>query len=332
MKTLLYKKENAASFLIVLFFLFIPAVILRLNPDRYEGGRSKDVRAGSLRNESAAALILGEIRSSMSDIIFIKTELYLHSGVAYKLDLDYDALSSKGNVVEKSRDREITIENILPEDRTGSGDDELQFHCEGAKTVIPTRQKDFRGMIGELHRRVKPWQDPSKPHLHTDGAELLPWYRLMTLSDPHNIRGYVIGAWWLKHYQKRPQLLEAIKFLDEGIRYNPDSYQLYLMKGHINRTLEDHQEARLLYRKAAEIAIQKRPPDGKISHDWTQYNEEDAMAAIRLAVFTEKEYGSPEEALILARRYLKILGQDVVLERQIKQMSSQRLNIDFSAQ
>jgi tetratricopeptide (TPR) repeat protein len=336
MKVMLYKKENILALLLFLLFLASPAITMRLNPDRYEGGRSRDERTRNIRNKSAAALILGEIRSSMSDIMFIKTELYLHSGVSYKLNLDYDALSSKGNVVEKNQDQEITLKNLLPEDKTGhdehnhehpdaasAEDDELHFNCQGAETVIPTRQKDFRGIIGELHRRVKPWQDPSKPHLHTQGSELLPWYRLMTLSDPHNIRGYMIGAWWLKHFQKKPQLLEATKFLDEGIRYNPDSFQLFLMKGHITSTLEDHEETRQLYRKAAELAIQKRPPDGKISRDWGRYQEEDAMAAIRLAVFSEKEYGSVKTALDLARRYLKIIGQDAILERQIKQMSSE---------
>lgn len=331
------KREGAFALFLFLLFLASPAVTMRLNPKNYEGGRSRDERTRHIRNKSAAALILGEIRSSMSDIMFIKTELYLHSGVAYKLNLDYDALSSKGTVVEKGDQQDVNLEQLLPEDQRNhaehehdhdhahhhADDDKIHFHCEGADTVIPTRKKDFRGIIGELHRRVKPWQDPSKPHLHTSGEELLPWYRLMTLSDPHNIRGYMIGAWWLKHFKKEAQLQEAIKFLDEGIRYNPDSYQLYLMKGNITLSLDNHREAKALYRKSADLAIRKRPPDGKISRDWTHYNEEDALAAIRLAVFTEKEYGDVKTALDIARRYLEIINSDLILERQIQQMISQ---------
>jgi tetratricopeptide (TPR) repeat protein len=339
MKNMLHKKENIAALLLFLLFLASPAVTMRLHPNWYEGGRSRDERSRDIRNRSAAALILGEIRSSMSDIMFIKTELYLHSGVAYKLNLDYDALSSKGNVVEKGQGKDITLENLLPpvqhdheehahehahehEGAESEGKDELHVHCDGADTLSPTRKKDFRGFIGELQRRVKPWQDPSKPHLHTDGTELLPWYRLMTLSDPHNIRGYMIGAWWLKHFKKKEQLQEAIKFLDEGISNNPDAFQLYLMKGYISSYMNESSQAGMLYKKAAELAIRSRPPGGKISPDWTQYQEEDALAAIRLAVFTEKEYGSADKALDLARHYLKIIGQDVILERQIGQMES----------
>jgi len=322
---------------ILFLFLLSPALTLRLKPNDYTGGRSRDEYDRMLRNRSAAAIILGEIRTSMSDIMFNKTELYLHSGVAYRLNLDYDALSSKGEVrdmgqtpanpnapqghqevaTDKTHEHEHENEPELP-----PGEENI-FHCEGADTVIHTQAKDFRGFIGDLQREVKPWLDPSKPHLHTDGTELLPWYRLMTLSDPHYIRGYMIGAWWLKRQRTKNQLEAAVNFLKEGIRNNPDAFQLYLMRGEIMHALERNQEAKRSYKNAAELAAKQRPAGGKTSARWTEYNEEDALASMRLAVFSEREFGSKKEAMALARRYLAVLEQDAILENLIKRLEKE---------
>ena len=325
-KTKTSKFQRLVPLVALVLFLASPGLTLRLAPNTYSGGRSRDLADRELRNRSAIAIILGEIRSSMSDIMFIKTELYLHSGVAYRLNLDYDALSSKGEVMNKATGQT----NAPPkqeeaghshEQEAPPGEEALHFDCKGADTVIRTKEKDFRGFIGDLHRQVKPWIDPSKPHLHTSGTELLPWYRLMTLSDPHNIRGYMIGAWWLKRFKTTPQLEEALKFLKEGISYNPEAFQLYLMKGHVFVALGNNQEAKKSYREAADRAVKQRPQKGKIGTSWTEYNEEDALASIRLAVMTEAEYGTREQALQLALGYLDAIGEDTILRRQINTLS-----------
>jgi tetratricopeptide (TPR) repeat protein len=316
-------------FIIFVFALFLisPAISLRVQPNNYEGGRSRNLRDSTLRNQSAAAMILGEFRSSMSDMLFIKTERYLHSGVAYKLNIDYGALSSKGKVVDKKDDHSEKEhehgEKCEHDHELPPGEDKLEFKCEGSDTLIREKAKDFRGFIGELEREVKPWLDPSQPHKHTHGTELLPWYRLMTLSDPHNVRGYMIGAWWLKRLRKENTSLEAIKFLEEGIKYNPDAFQLYLMRGQVFRSLERNKDAGASYEKAAELAMKKRPTIGRISDDWTDYNEDDALAALRLSVFIEKEYGEKKKALEMARLYIDFLGGDVILERTASKLETQ---------
>lgn len=320
-KTKTSKFNRLVPFVALVLFLASPGLILRLAPNTYSGGRSRDLADRELRNRSAIAIILGEIRSSMSDMMFIKTELYLHSGVAYRLNLDYDALSSKGEVTDKGKGQ--TNAPPKPEEADYSPEEDLIFKCKGADTIIRSRQKDFRGFIGDLHRQVKPWLDPSQPHLHTSGTELLPWYRLMTLSDPHNIRGYMIGAWWLKRIRTDIQLREALKFLDEGIGNNPGAFQLYLMKGHVFVALGDNQQARKSYREAGERAIRQRPPNGKTGPSWTDYNEEDALASVRLAVMTEAEYGTRKQALQLALDYHGKIGQDIILERQIKSLQNE---------
>ena len=348
------RRRGSALFFLLVIYLVTPALTTRLSPNKYQGGYSKDLRLRSLRNRSAAAVILGELRSSMSDLMFIKTERYMHSGVAYQLNIDYEALSSKGQLKDVKHKQETewegehTHEHAHKEEAEGRKDqkhehppapehehkhihpprhDQSHFQCQGADTVIRTPDRDFRGFIGDLHRKVKPWLDPSKPHLHTDGTELLPWYRLMTLSDPHNVRAYMIGAWWLKRQNTEDQLREAMDFVKEGIQHNPEAYQLYLMLGHIYRKKQENRKASRAYRKAAEIAIKVRPKEGEKHPDWTYYDEEDALASIRLAVMTEYEFGDKKKAPELARRYLKAIGgNDAVLERQIRKWTSDHPN------
>ena len=52
-------------------------------------------------NTSSFAQILGELRASTADLMWIKTERYLHRGVAYKPHLDADAMAHTGEVVRQ---------------------------------------------------------------------------------------------------------------------------------------------------------------------------------------------------------------------------------------
>lgn len=306
--------------IVVVIFLLSPLLALRVNPDSYEGGRDRDVRARAERNSSALALLLGEFRASMSDIMFIKTERYLHSGVGYTPHMDNQLLSLEGETAGLT---EHQAEVGLEEEGGEEHDDE-------AMTLLRTPDNDFRGFIGSLEREVQPWRDPSLPHIHTLGTELLPWYRIMTLSDPYNERAYAIGAWWLKSIDPE----EGIRFLEEGIRNNPDSFQLFNMLGQIYNALgnearwaeggeeEDYlplyRKAQEAFEKGAELALVQRPAEGPTPQNstWTEYMEEDAMATIRMAVLVERNYGDEARALELAVRYSKSV-EDAVLNRVI---------------
>ncbi|HOE64441.1 MAG TPA: hypothetical protein PKW18_13410 [Candidatus Sumerlaeota bacterium] len=305
---------------IILLFILSPILTLRLSPNVYSGGTSKGAEYRQRINKSSIAIILGEARANLSDMMFIKTERYMHAGVAYKLNIDYDAMSSAEHTINEHDDHPTTAPRAHDSHaHQHEHDDEGgHIHDEGAETIIPTSEKDFRGFIGELQRRVKPWLDPSQPHYHLDGTEMLPWFRLMTISDPHHIRGYMIGAWWLKKQRKKPQLLAAKNFLEEGIHNNPDSFQLYLMLGTIRRSLEDYDGAKESYYQAAERAIKQRPANGELSREWTHYQEDDALASVRLAVFSEKEFGDAGKALKLAEHYLSLIGSDPILEDYIR--------------
>ena len=154
----------------------------------------------------------------------------------------------------------------------------------------------------------------------------------MTLSDPHYVLGYTVGGWWLKSRN----LDAAIKFAQEGIQKNPDAFQIYFTLGQLffekgrliagnDRSLTpppeampDMLKARDNYLTAAELAIKQRPPNADKNPDdpaWGHYIEDDARASCRMAVLSEWHFGDRGKSIDLAKRYVKALQGDLVMDR-----------------
>lgn len=313
---------------VLLFGAFgsLPLLTAHLQPNAYAGGRSRDVGDSAERNTSALAAMLGEFRTAISDVLYIKTERYLHSGIAYVPHLEKETLATAGMIAEID---EHHGDASMPGRRVV---EEHAHREEPVKTLVPAREDDFRGFIGQLHRKVKPWQDPSKPHLLTDGREMLPWFRIMTLSDPRYIRGYAVGGWWLQ----RRNLEAALRFLEEGVSNNPTSFEVHYTLGGLRMEQGKNANngsmfnpnpsalpyfllARDAYVRAADLAAQQRPvgwiPSTNDVSGWTDYMEEDALGASRMAAMTEQNYGDRSRAMALALRYRACFGTNAVLDR-----------------
>ena len=66
---------------------------------------------------------------------------------------------------------------------------------------------------------------------------MLPWLKLSADMDPHEIATYLTASYWLRTSLGQPA--EAEQFLREGLRANPDSYEILLELGRVyfyNRT------------------------------------------------------------------------------------------------
>lgn len=321
--------RNLALSSIAAGLIGIPVLAANLKPMDYEGGRSRDVVDRMERNSSAVATMIGELRTSTSDILFLKTERYLHSGVAYMPHMEDELLTVEGETHEMEHHQEEAAEQASDPGHHDQ-EDEHDDHA-GTATMIRTPDDDFRGFVGYLHRQVKPWRPPELGHMHTDGTELLPWYRVMTLADPNNTRAYAIGGWWLKTHN----LDEGIRFLQEGVENNPGSFiissmlaRLYDQKA-VNLAKESGQseETARLHKlsieasiDAAEKGFAARPQGWTLeteTEDWTRYTEDDFRGAMRLAVLYELRWGDPETALERARDYNERIGGDPILERVI---------------
>ena len=293
----------------------LPLLSARIQPFQYEGGFSRDEVSRMQRNSSAIAMLIGEFRTSLSDILFVKTERYLHSGVAYAPHMDEQLLSIDG-LTQELAEHQTEVGLILDE-----------FEDAGTPTLIPTESRDFRGFIGRLEREVKPWRDPELAHIHTDGKQLLPWFRVMTLSDPHYVRGYSVGAWWLIERD----IDEAQAFAEEGLANNENAFEIRYVLGQILlKRARDRQEAggdegevRAMmqnaldaYRVAAEHALELlQAAGGDMDDAFSRYQHDDALGAARMAVMLERDYGDPAKALALVDRFHRAYPDDVVLTR-----------------
>ncbi len=316
--------------LIVLTVVLIPVFALRMDPREYEGGRSRDAVARSRRNASSIAVLFGELRTSMSDMMFIKTERYLHSGVAYRPHHDEQLLSVEEMGEEVDHHQAEVGHDHHAHDHSHShdhhhADDHHHTHEHhghaGTPTLIPPRDEDYRGFIGRLHRRVKPWRDPDKAHLHTDGTELLPWFRVMTVTDPHYVMGYTLGSWWIARYDRDM----ALNFIEEGIRNNPNAFQIRMARGFILWRIfrEELTDMELLgqvktdFRDAARLGIAQRPDPQygppEEQPGWSLFQEQDLWSACQMRVILEREFGDPERARMLAAEYLQIFPDNEVL-------------------
>jgi len=306
--------------------LLIPLLGMKLQPNAYEGGRSRDVGERAKRNASAIAVMLGELRTSMSDIMFIKTERYLDSGVAYEPHMSEELLSVSGATKE--------FEHMEAESKGEGG--EHHDHAS-TETIIPTKERDFRGLIGALHREVKPWRPPTDPHNHTTGLELIPWYKVMTITDPNYINGYTLGSWWLK--SSNPD--EGLKFIREGLEKNPDAFQIHYMHGQLlfakaREIIDEHQggipptaakmleESFTAFQRAASLALNQRPAEPGSDEAWTSYMEADAIASARMAVLILRDYVDLGQAAGLARHYLDTFKVDDIIFYRTLEMAGEK--------
>ncbi len=260
-----------------------------------------DESARERANTSAFAAILGELRASAADLMWVKTERYLHDGVAFAPHVDAEQLARSGEIAHsENHDEEHGAEAPL----------------------IPTAEHDFRGFIGSLHRQVHPWQEPDAPHAHSPGDELLPWYRLLTLSNPRHWRGYMIGSWWLTRQEGGKALAEAAVFIDEGIQNNPGVFQLHLMRGRILMMTEDWTQAHESFERAVALGVEARTAAlAATQSSWTDSDEEDFAAALRyVPLLRWRRLGDEAGARQALARALAILPGDLPLRQMAEEL------------
>ena len=110
------------------------------------------------------------------------------------------------------------------------------------------------------------WEEKIHPteHAHAEGreiAEVMPWLRLATKSNPHNVEAYLVASYWLNGTSMQPDL--ALGVMDEAIEKNPDRYELYLEKSRVYLGMNQLGNANKALEKALELIIlpEQKDPD-----------------------------------------------------------------------
>ncbi|MBB6050204.1 hypothetical protein [Armatimonas rosea] len=243
----------------------------------------------------ASASLFGQFRSNMSDFLWLKVDKYLHRGV------DMRGLTKE----EREHDSAQRVQNGTAEAGNREHTDET--------TVVPTARTDWRGVLGDVERDIKPFANMGS-HTHRDPREALPLFRLMTWSNPKFIQGYTTGAVMMARQKQSKQ--QALAFLAEGLRNNPDSVEIeatfafLLMKGEARRWDEavDHAERGL-------AALQKR--------DLRTLSDDERGAwqdCIRWRVLAYRNLGRSQQAIQAAQEGLRQFPDDATCTKLLKDM------------
>lgn len=241
----------------------------------------------------ASASLFGQFRSSMSDFLWLKVDKYLHRGV------DMRGLTKE----EKERDSAERVRN-------GASEAGHREHTDET-TIVPSKSGDWRGVLGDVERDIKPFSAMGA-HTHRDPREALPLFRLMTWSNPKFIQGYTTGAVMMAREKKA--LEEALAFLTEGQRNNPESIEIeatfafLLLKGQEKR----HAEA---------VAHAERGLANLRHKDLKTLSEEEATAwqdCIRWRVLSYRDLGQRQRAIQAAQEGLAQFPDDSTCTKLLK--------------
>jgi tetratricopeptide (TPR) repeat protein len=144
-------------------------------------------------------------------------------------------------------------------------------------------------------------------HTHLQGnneREILPWLKLSSELDPQKIETYTVAAYWLLDLGK---VKEAEAFLREGMRNNPDSYDILFSLGRLYyENKHDPSRARNVWelglRKWAEQEAAEKKPDllvlDQIAVNLAHLEEKQGNLARAIGLLELSQKGSPNpEAL-----------------------------------
>jgi hypothetical protein len=114
--------------------------------------------------------------------------------------------------------------------------------------------------------------------------DLVPIFYVVTWLDPHQLDVYSTGAWHLAYNLGDQRLIpEGVKFLDKGIRDNPDVYDLYFQQGWMNfNKIKNYGEAVRFFQEASKHPDTDGKPapfyiDNEIAHGMEKNGQIDAM-------------------------------------------------------
>lgn len=130
---------------------------------------------------------------------------------------------------------------------------DLYFH----KGAPPSKSKAFHGFYQKWKEAICPTL-----HAHAEGREveeILPWLRMASQSDPHNIEIYLVASYWLNGECGRTDLAEQA--LEEAIEKNPTRYELYLEMGRLQLGQENYETALASLETALNLITQPQQPD-----------------------------------------------------------------------
>ena len=187
---------------------------------------------------------------------------------------------------------------------------QTHYHVHSHTLAIPSRREDFRGILGDLERSVKPYLNEKGEFYSKDSDQSLPMYRVAAALDPQLVAAYTLGASFLYRAGKYPDA--ALAFLLEGERNNPSSFEIQVELGHI------YLVGKKDYARAAVHLLHARELVPRDLSQLTPTEQQSLADLYRWLALTYREWQRPGQALTVAREGLRLLGEDGTLSRIVR--------------
>ncbi|MGZ4962451.1 MAG: tetratricopeptide repeat protein [Limisphaerales bacterium] len=201
-------------------------------------------------SDSALGILMGESGRLFANHFLLKADAYFHSGT-------YPSIF--GNITNKEP---VAIVG----EAHGDHDHDADHGHEGTG-----EHHEEESIYGKPHDWIEWLGHSFIPTIHThldkpgEAREIMPWLKLSADLDPQKITTYVAASYWLRHDPKHAD--EAEPFLRQGLRANPDSYEILLELGkYYNENKKDSARARNVWELAwakwqKQKAADKKPDD-----------------------------------------------------------------------
>lgn len=243
-----------------------------------------------VNEEQAGASLLGQFRTSFTSWLWLRTDLYLHNGVEMRKLTESEMKSGE----EAAHNADHDDDGLCVDGTTA--------------TVIPSAERDFRGVFGDIERATTAFQDMSSHH-HNDPKTTLPLFRLLTMIDPQFTPAWVVGGSIMARDHNAYAQREAETFLRRGLYENPKALTIRVQLGELQIVQRHDLESGAATMKEA-IRIGTLNP--------RHLDEEDAMAldnAFRWLALCQRDLGDLDGMEATARYGLTFFQNDKALER-----------------
>jgi tetratricopeptide (TPR) repeat protein len=181
-------------------------------------------------------LLLGDSSRMFANSFFVKADAYYHSGY-YPTIFDNNEAFKTPHMAED----------------TGA----VSSKNHGDEASFMGAPRDWldsfgRHFIPNRHTHLDEGGPADDLSSNDNVREILPWLKLSAELDPENVQTYTVTAFWLR--ERMHNVAEANQVLLEGLRNNPDSYEILYELGRLYD--EDYHDANRA-RNVWELAIRK---------------------------------------------------------------------------
>jgi tetratricopeptide (TPR) repeat protein len=185
-------------------------------------------------------MLLGDGRRLFANHFFEQADVYFHSGYYPSIFDRSAAPKDTKHLTESEADH-----------------DHDHDHGSGGKPKDESEHEKEMSFLGKPHDWVEAFGRHFivTEHTHLENGnerEILPWLKISAELDPQRIETYTVAAYWLR--SRLGKVKEAEEFLREGMRNNPNSYEILFELGRLySENYHEPNHARNVW----ELALQK---------------------------------------------------------------------------